>query len=485
MKCPSCGSNDEQGSFCRYCGCALTPPVVPAPPAQPVYQGSSAPPAYAPPAPSASPSAPYQAASVAPSEGCVAAAWHDIKATKGWFGKLILLGLINIVPILNFVVTGYAVQWGREVPFGQRNSLPKEIFANRTFSVGFFALLTAVVFGLVYGLASGILSAITFGIFGLVAVVAGVFFLMFLYAAIMRMGVVGRLGAAFNLSKVWAAYKRSLGALFCASFVPGLIASLIIGAVALVAMMLVALLGLGSYSVYSGGYAARAMGVPLMGGMLAIIVVVGLLMLVVNAFVEVLTFRALGYWAARTAPEWVYEAQVPGQGATTAYPSGVAGPGAYPPPAASAPQAYVPPVVPQEPTMPSGMPRKPEPHPAAPAAPARDDGTTRLDEPAPGSSGATPRLALVKPSGERFEVDVFPAIVGKGSAANVRIDGNSAISRAHVRISWTGSSFVLEDLGATNGTYLNGNPLAEGELVLLSDGDDLRLGDEALKVAIK
>ena len=51
-------------------------------------------------------------------QGCIGAAWADIKATPGYIGKLLVLGLIMCVPILNFVVLGYLLHWSREVPFG-------------------------------------------------------------------------------------------------------------------------------------------------------------------------------------------------------------------------------------------------------------------------------------------------------------------------------------------------------------------------------
>ena len=36
------------------------------------------------------------------------AAWHDIKNSPGWFGKLLVLGLVSLVPIFGWiVVAGY------------------------------------------------------------------------------------------------------------------------------------------------------------------------------------------------------------------------------------------------------------------------------------------------------------------------------------------------------------------------------------------
>lgn len=90
------------------------------------------------------------------------------------------------------------------------------------------------------------------------------------------------------------------------------------------------------------------------------------------------------------------------------------------------------------------------------------------------------RAALVRRStGERFEF-FLPAVVGKGSAADVRISGNGTISRQHVRLSFEGGSFFMEDLSSTNGTSVDGNPLAPGGTVVVKSGSVIGLSDEEL-----
>ena len=88
--------------------------AAPSPYGQAPAPGAGQPPVPGAGQPFAGPS-PYGTSNSPSLEGCVSAAWHDVKATQGWFGKLLLLGLINIVPILNFVVQGYALQWAREL----------------------------------------------------------------------------------------------------------------------------------------------------------------------------------------------------------------------------------------------------------------------------------------------------------------------------------------------------------------------------------
>lgn len=63
---------------------------------------------------------------------CLKAAWEDVKATPNYVSRLLVLGLIMCVPILNFVVAGYLLFWSREVPFGGRSLLPQKIVRART-----------------------------------------------------------------------------------------------------------------------------------------------------------------------------------------------------------------------------------------------------------------------------------------------------------------------------------------------------------------
>ena len=96
-----------------------------------------------------------------------------------------------------------------------------------------------------------------------------------------------------------------------------------------------------------------------------------------------------------------------------------------------------------------------------------------------------PRMALIRERGTRYDITEFPATVGKGSAANVRIEGNTAISRVHLLVRYTGQCFAVEDKNSTNGTCINGNRLEPGELVKLKNGDNLKMGNEVFTVEIR
>jgi hypothetical protein len=66
------------------------------------------------------------------------------------------------------------------------------------------------------------------------------------------------------------------------------------------------------------------------------------------------------------------------------------------------------------------------------------------------------------------------AVLGRGAEAEIRLEDPFASSR-HAQLLRQGGLIVLEDLGSTNGTYLNEEPL-QGPAPLHA-GDRLRIGD--------
>jgi FHA domain len=91
--------------------------------------------------------------------------------------------------------------------------------------------------------------------------------------------------------------------------------------------------------------------------------------------------------------------------------------------------------------------------------------------------GLDPRLRVEQAaglkSGAEYEV-AHGAVIGRGSAADIRVEDPFASSR-HARIERQGDVLVIEDLGSTNGTYLNDEPLTGPQP--LHPGDRIRIGD--------
>jgi hypothetical protein len=93
-----------------------------------------------------------------------------------------------------------------------------------------------------------------------------------------------------------------------------------------------------------------------------------------------------------------------------------------------------------------------------------------------GSEGA-PRLRVGSAAGLRAgsAYDLSDgALLGRGDQADIRLQDTFA-SSAHARLVPQGEVIVLEDLGSTNGTYLNGEPLRGPQP--LHVGDSIRIGD--------
>jgi pSer/pThr/pTyr-binding forkhead associated (FHA) protein len=91
--------------------------------------------------------------------------------------------------------------------------------------------------------------------------------------------------------------------------------------------------------------------------------------------------------------------------------------------------------------------------------------------------GAQPALVVVAAMGQEpgtvFEI-IDEATLGRASTADVRIEDAFA-SSAHARIFPRGQSMYIEDMGSTNGTYLNERQLRTVEL--LRPGDTIRIGE--------
>jgi hypothetical protein len=76
-------------------------------------------------------------------------------------------------------------------------------------------------------------------------------------------------------------------------------------------------------------------------------------------------------------------------------------------------------------------------------------------------------------SGSAYEIPNQGATLGRGDV-EIRLDDPFA-SAHHARISREGHVVVIEDLGSTNGTYLNEEPLSGPQP--LHPGDRIRIGD--------
>lgn len=271
----------------------------PPPPVQPPVGGAGQ-----------NPVPPMQPSAAAQSQrGVLGQAWHDLTSSEGWFGRVFVLILMNLVPVLGWYVSGYMLQWGASAGDGAEG-LPRRSFSRSTLWLGFL-------YG-VLGLLGGLAAAGLFYV-GVIPVLGAIFLFcwgvvvsVYTTVAGVRMAIKGNFGAAFDLSEIVEAFRRDPWGAIVAVFVPGLVAGAIVCVLAM--LLLTAAAGslyASSYYLYSGSYYGNGYGLdPLstVGSVLGIlgpaIVIVALVAAFVGTFAQLWSVRAVGVWVDRNAPQW-------------------------------------------------------------------------------------------------------------------------------------------------------------------------------------
>ena len=90
-----------------------------------------------------------------------------------------------------------------------------------------------------------------------------------------------------------------------------------------------------------------------------------------------------------------------------------------------------------------------------------------------------PQFQLVMRSGPTpgatFSLEGDQLIIGRDTASSIAIN-DAEVSRKHARLTFQGGKYVIEDLGSTNGTFVNGQRLASP--AVLKSGDVVSLGEQ-------
>jgi diguanylate cyclase (GGDEF)-like protein len=90
-------------------------------------------------------------------------------------------------------------------------------------------------------------------------------------------------------------------------------------------------------------------------------------------------------------------------------------------------------------------------------------------------------LVLVYPPGpdmgKRFPLQRNEVVLGRGSDCDIQVDRDS-VSRRHARVFRNGEQWMFEDLGSTNGSYVNDVPVQRS---ILRDSDFLKIGAAIFK----
>jgi len=93
-----------------------------------------------------------------------------------------------------------------------------------------------------------------------------------------------------------------------------------------------------------------------------------------------------------------------------------------------------------------------------------------------------PTLAWFDTTGKFQSQDLGESLVlGRGSQCSLVLEG-AMVSRTHCKITRVEQLHVIEDLGSSNGTLLNGRRLSNGESAALRRGDVITIGERELAV---
>ena len=288
------------------------------------------------------------------------ATWQDIKNSPGWFGKLVLLALVSLIPVFGWIVLyGYLYGWARDIAWGVHAPMPARILGNedgKLYSRGFFALVISMVCAFVPSIIAGIGSAVLgVGLFGFgsslyggsgwmhLGLASALMGMLFSFASLalavlvtffeqvgtMRMSIYGRLSAGFQLGRIWAMIRHDFGGLL------RILGMAVLLGMAMAVVVSVFMLG----AIFVGmavGFAAAGAGVghvdAAMAGLAIVIVIVVIAVSVLavialgamSVFSYAMIIRALGYWTRQfNVPAWRgQDDPMPFELARGAYPGG-------------------------------------------------------------------------------------------------------------------------------------------------------------------
>lgn len=271
-------------------------------------------------------------------------AWNDLRNSPGWFGKMLLLGLLMLIPVFGPIVAhGYFYGWARDIAWGIHAPMPKSLFGNedgKLYSRGFYILVVGVVVSAIIWILEAIQNAV-FGVglftalydssytsssnvFGTLAA-SGIFSIIFSiliflvscvlsffqWVADMRVSIYGTLSAGFQVGKIWKMIKHDFQGLL-RIFGMSLLIGLIIGVIVCILIFIIIALVFaasggaivsGSSSSVDSSMVGAILGVGFLSFIL--IMVFGYVIVVIAMMSQALISRALGYWTRQfDVPNW-------------------------------------------------------------------------------------------------------------------------------------------------------------------------------------
>jgi hypothetical protein len=102
------------------------------------------------------------------------------------------------------------------------------------------------------------------------------------------------------------------------------------------------------------------------------------------------------------------------------------------------------------------------------------------------SSVKRAKLVVIKSpaldAGEEVPVDSMPVAIGRGGQNEIPLDGDEFASAQHARFESRRDGLWVEDIGSTNGTFVNGARVTTPRR--LSSGDVVRVGQTDFRVDV-
>jgi pSer/pThr/pTyr-binding forkhead associated (FHA) protein len=98
-----------------------------------------------------------------------------------------------------------------------------------------------------------------------------------------------------------------------------------------------------------------------------------------------------------------------------------------------------------------------------------------------GRGGPATRLVVDKPATQKGAVfDIGPEVtVGRAAGCHIALPDDTFVSQLHARVFERSGQVYVEDLGSTNGTYINGHRVSAPTPV--HKGDSLQVGSTVLE----
>ena len=276
-------------------------------------------------------------------------AWSDIRQSKGWLKKLLLLALVACIPVFGWIVVyGYLFGWARDMAWGVHGPLPERVFGNedgKLYVRGASVFVVMLLFSLVPAGISLVGTLLLGGDMGRIGILtnlwgeawswwfvslvlgvglvlatatAAVLAALLSWVGSMRVSIYGRVSAGFQLGRMWAMLRhdakgiaRIFGMVLLWTILGGLAVSLVIMAAAFLLTLggLVVFDGIiGELTSGFGGFGIVSVATAVLGALTVsavVSLVVTYALSLPSVFVTMLYVRALGYWTMQfDVPHW-------------------------------------------------------------------------------------------------------------------------------------------------------------------------------------